>query len=99
MKTNIKTVGVKDLKDHLSAHLREVQAGWHILVTERNRVIAELHEPRDRAELEENPLRALWIREGKLRPARSHDKSKLPRSPIHAPEGTAQKLIDEDRGD
>ena len=42
---DIKTVGVKDLKNNLSAHLRDVKRGTRILVADRDRVIAELHEP------------------------------------------------------
>jgi prevent-host-death family protein len=35
-------VSVRDLKDHLGEHLRRVQGGQRILVTERGRPIAEI---------------------------------------------------------
>ena len=39
-------VSVRDLKNHLSEHLRRVQAGERIIVTDRGRPIAELRRPR-----------------------------------------------------
>jgi antitoxin (DNA-binding transcriptional repressor) of toxin-antitoxin stability system len=42
----MKAVGVKNLKAHLSEHLRSVKAGETILVTEREEVIAELRPAR-----------------------------------------------------
>ena len=42
----MKTVGVKELKAHLSAYLRAVKRGETVIVTEHDRVIAELHAPR-----------------------------------------------------
>ncbi len=36
------TVKIADLKDHLSAHLRAVEAGAEIVVTDRNRPIARI---------------------------------------------------------
>jgi len=38
-------VGVKELKNRLSAYLREVRGGTVILVTDRENVVAELREP------------------------------------------------------
>ena len=40
-----KAVGIKDLKNNLSAHLQEVRRGARILVTDRHVVVAELREP------------------------------------------------------
>lgn len=36
------TVKIAELKDHLSAHLRAVEAGAEIVVTDRNRPIARI---------------------------------------------------------
>lgn len=36
------TVGIRDLKAHLSRHLQRVQAGDRLLVTDRGRVIAAI---------------------------------------------------------
>ncbi|MFI5179749.1 MAG: type II toxin-antitoxin system Phd/YefM family antitoxin [Vicinamibacterales bacterium] len=47
------SVGVRDLKNHLSRHLRRVRAGARIVVTERGRSIATIV-PADA------PPRAAW---------------------------------------
>jgi antitoxin (DNA-binding transcriptional repressor) of toxin-antitoxin stability system len=52
----LKTVGVKELKNNLSAYLREVRRGTRILVSDRNTVVAELHEPRPG--LDTSPLKS-----------------------------------------
>jgi prevent-host-death family protein len=36
------TVGIRELKTHLSHHLKRVQAGERLLVTERGRLIATI---------------------------------------------------------
>jgi len=41
----MKTVPVEELKNRLSAYLREVAAGEIVLVTDRGRVVAELRPP------------------------------------------------------
>ena len=47
---SMETVGIRELKAHLSRHLRRVRSGARLLVTERGRVIASLdpaEAPRD----------------------------------------------------
>jgi antitoxin (DNA-binding transcriptional repressor) of toxin-antitoxin stability system len=95
---DIKTVGVKDLKNNLSAHLRDVKRGTRILVADRDRVVAELHEPSAPYTVAggDNPVLERWVREGKVRlPTR-------PRGPMEStglksPAGTAARLLDETR--
>lgn len=41
----MKTVGVRELKNRLSEHLRRVRAGESVLVTDRGEVVAELVPP------------------------------------------------------
>jgi len=41
----MKAVAVKELKNRLSAYLREVKDGEVVLVTDRGRVVAELRQP------------------------------------------------------
>jgi len=96
----LKTVGIKDLKNNLSAYLREVRRGTRILVADRNRVVAELHEPRAGYSLPDavDPIVAEWIDAGEVTPP-SQKKTRLPRSPVTLPEGEAPRLIDEDRGE
>lgn len=95
----IKTVGIRELKNHLSEYLREVQAGVHLLVTDRSRVIAEVRKPTLQAPLsDENPILRQWIEEGTIIPPTA-PKMHFGRSPVRLPPGTAQKLLDEDRGE
>ena len=37
------TVGIRELKAHLSHHLKRVRAGGRLLVTERGKTIASIH--------------------------------------------------------
>jgi antitoxin (DNA-binding transcriptional repressor) of toxin-antitoxin stability system len=41
----MKTVGVRELKNRLSAYLRAVRAGESVLVTDRGEVVAEVSPP------------------------------------------------------
>jgi len=97
-----KAVGVKNLKNNLSAYLREVKSGQRILVTEHEQVIAELREPSALTHEEtQNSLLATWILEGKVQPARipKSERTKMQVTTCNLPEGTAQRLLDEVRGD
>ena len=96
----IKTVGVKDLKNKLSAYLREVRAGVRLLVSDRETVVAELHEPYlDRpGTASHNPPLSDWVRSRTVR-LPCAEKRKLPPSPVHKPDGTSLKLLDQDRGE
>ncbi len=95
---SVERVGVKNLKNNLSAYLRQVKRGVRVLVTDRDEVIAEIGRPR-RDELGELPaFFADWIRRGELRPRR-RSRRPLPASPVRFPAGTAQRLLDLDRGE
>ncbi len=85
----IKTVGVKELKDKLSSYLREVSAGVHLLVTDHNKVVAELHQPLLIQNMNSmNAVLFQWTKEGKIRVPASRRSKILP--PEHFfPEGTA----------
>jgi prevent-host-death family protein len=98
----MKTAGVRELKTHLSAYLREVESGEVILVTDRGRVVAELRPPGE-ADRSTSPADLRYRRlvdRGLLRPAADptpFDWSKLPE--IGLEPGTAQRILDEDRGE
>lgn len=96
--SNIKTVGIKDLKNNLSAHLRDVRRGAKILVSDRNAVVAELHEPTTAYTVPEtlDPVLAEWIRDGIVIPA-AGKKTPLPVSPIKLADGIARRLLEQDR--
>lgn len=90
------TVGVRELRDRLSHYLREVaRTGEPIVVTEHGRPIAELVPV---VEAPKSRLQEL-IDAGIARPPRTPGPAKLRDTGIRLPPGTAQQLIDEDRGD
>lgn len=94
----IKTVGIKELKNNLSAYLRDVRRGVRILVTDRSDVVAELHEPGATYSVsgDLHPQLEAWVRAGDVTlPTRP--KGRLPDPPVHMPDGTARALLDEDR--
>lgn len=95
----IKTVGIKALKDNLSHYLREVKQGILILVTDRGKVIAELKQP----ELEntinkENSIIKNWIQQGWLIPA-TKKKQECVASGLKLKKGTALKILEKDRAE
>ena len=93
---DIRAVGVKDLKNNLSAHLRDVRRGVRILVTDRQRVIAELHEPGGGTAPTEPLLRL--AAQGVVR-LPTAARRPLPVSPVRLPAGSATALLDEARRD
>ena len=97
MKT-VERVGVKSLKNNLSSYLRQVKRGVRVLVTDRDEVIAEIGRPRGDELDELPPVFAEWVRRGELRPRR-RSKRPLPVPPVRFPAGTAQRLLDLDRGE
>jgi len=79
-----------------------VQVDLH-LVSDRNRVVAELHEPNpmyvlDGAPNPLDPQLASWIDSGVVVPP-TVSKSNLPVSPVRLDEGIAQRLLDDDRNE
>ena len=98
--SEIKTVGIKELKNKLSAYLREVRNGVRVLVSDRNRVIAELREPRSAygADSAIDPQLAEWIETGIVTPP-AQEKTALPKSPVTLPQLDIEALLDADRQD
>lgn len=94
------TIGIRDLKARLSQVLREVRDGETVLITDRGRVVAEMHRP-ETGTRQVSPLeRALGrlaadghlrVAEGPLEP--------YERSPLSTAPGTAQEILDEARGE
>ena len=95
-----KTVGIKELKNNLSAYLREVRRGTRVLVSDRDEVVAELHEPGAAYETEEapNPVLAAWVRAG-IVTLPKRPKVPMQKSPVRLAKGTAARLLDEGRRD
>lgn len=97
----MKAVGIRELKAHLSAYLRDVQRGETVLVTDRGRVVAELRQPGGE-EIAESELDRRLRRLAASAPLvvrERHDALVYQASPLRTPKGTAQKLIDEERGE
>lgn len=79
----MRCVGVKTLKNRLSEYLRLVSAGESVLVTDRDRVIAELIPPREgRSSLGSDAVLADAVRKGWITPAVLSPGTPPPRLPV-----------------
>jgi antitoxin (DNA-binding transcriptional repressor) of toxin-antitoxin stability system len=94
----MKAVGVRELKDRLSEYLRLVKNGEEILVTDRGDVVAELRQPTPRAAL---PYPGLLeaVSRGRARLGKPNRPDIYGATGAVAPPGTAQRLLDEERGE
>lgn len=100
----MKAVGIKVLKNQLSRYLREVEAGETLLVTDRERVIAEIHRPSTAVVGRVSRWEAFLNdqeRQGKLRRARRND---VPMRRLTSLRGIPRgidvaRLLDETRAD
>lgn len=96
----MKTAGVRELKAHLSAFLRDVDRGDVILVTDRGRVVAELRPP-GAAERSLTPADVRYrklVADGRLRPAAAPAPVEWPVKPkALLKKGTAGELLDAER--
>ena len=74
----MRTVGLKTLKNKISEYVRLASSGETIVVTDRNRVVAEIVPPRRGL----SPFLAEGLWEGWLRPATRPANGPPPRHPI-----------------
>ena len=98
----METVGIRELKNRLSAYVRKVEAGDVVLVTDRGRVVAELVPPGARRCRRRPPgLLELARRDGLRLPTRPNDPElyRRPSTPVDLGGLTVQDLIDWERGD
>jgi antitoxin (DNA-binding transcriptional repressor) of toxin-antitoxin stability system len=94
---NVKTVGIKKLKDKLSAYIREVRNGGVILVTDHGTVVAEIRTPqREYSRIKRNALRQEWIDSNKLHVPLEGGK-KMIKTVVSLPAGTSIRLLEFDR--
>ena len=95
----MRAVGLKTLKNKLSEYVRLAAGGETILVTDRDRVVAELNPPRPgRAETLDDATLAEAVRQGWLTPPLLSTKEAPPRAPV----GPLADLLEElarDRAD
>jgi prevent-host-death family protein len=95
----VHAVGIRELKNKLSEYLRLVRAGERILVTDRGEVVAELAPPGEAGRADLPPRLREMIRRGLVKPAVPRGDYHYPVFPRLVPDGTAERLIDEGRGD
>ena len=95
----MRSVGLKVLKNKLSEYVRVAADGETILVTDRDRVVAELGPPQaGRAADVSDALVADVVRRGWLRPAVVTSNALPPRKPV-LPLSEVLRDLDADRGD
>lgn len=94
----MKAVAVKELKNRLSAYLREVAKGEIVLVTERGRVVAELRRPTSDVTLGtvEQAL-ALLHAEGVLVPGLPQEVRAYRQTKVRLRGATSQSMLDAER--
>ena len=93
------TVGIRELKDRLSAYIQMVRRGEEILVTDRGEVVAELRQPVGVPGTATYPGLARHARAGKARIGPPNRRDLYPSmKPLLSP-GAAKRLLDEERGD
>ena len=93
----MRAVGLKVLKNKLSEYVRLVAEGETVLVTDRDRVVAELVPPRaGRSPVAADALLAEAVRKGWITPATHRTGSPPPRLPV-APTREILRALREDR--
>jgi antitoxin (DNA-binding transcriptional repressor) of toxin-antitoxin stability system len=97
---SMKTVGIRELKDHLSEYLRRVRGGESVLVTDRGEVVAEFSPPTRGADDTSLPAGLLALARRGLAtlgtPADGDWYQVLPRS--RRGRRSAAQLLEEERG-
>jgi antitoxin (DNA-binding transcriptional repressor) of toxin-antitoxin stability system len=92
------SVGLKVLKNRLSEYVRLAAGGEVVLVTDRDRVVAELGPPQGRGPLASDAYLAEAVRSGWLSPPLVVREGAPPRQPV-APLAQILAELDRDRGD
>ncbi len=95
----MRSVGLKVLKNKLSEYVRLAASGETVLVTDRDRVVAELGPPRaSRSPILADALLADAVRRGWLTPPVLGSGERPPRAPV-APLADLLEELDRDRAD
>lgn len=93
------TVGVRELKNRLSEHLRMVRRGEEVLITHRGEVVADLRQPSRVPAAATFPGLVRHARAGKARIGGPNRRDLYPSQEPFLPPDTAGRLLDEERGD
>ena len=95
----MRSIGLKILKNKLSEYIRLAAGGETVLVTDRNRVVAQIVPPQPgRKSMTDDEFIAQGVREGWLTPAKDPGKGPLPRKPVIKFD-ELMKDLDESRAD
>jgi antitoxin (DNA-binding transcriptional repressor) of toxin-antitoxin stability system len=96
----MRSVDLKDLKNRLRDYIRFAAAGETVLVSDGNRVIAEIVPPQSgrRLDAAKEDVVSRGIREGWITPAKKPSSEPLPRKPVMSFE-ELMKDLDESRAD
>ena len=95
----MKTSGVREVKNRLSAYLRMVEQGERVAVTHRGRVVAELGPPTHASEDESHAELRRRARTGTVRLGAPNRPDVYPRPSRRLPTRIVQDLLDEVRGE
>lgn len=94
----MRSVGLKVLKNKLSEYVRIAAAGETVLVTDRDRVVAELRPPQGRGPMSADALLADAMRKGLLSAPMMIREGPPPRAPV-APLAQVLAELQSDRDD
>lgn len=95
----MRSVGLKVLKNRLSEYVRLAASGETVLITDRDRVVAELTPPREGRSPDLDDARlAQLVREGVVKPPLLRNPGPPPRNPAMSYEDLMQELR-KSRGD
>ena len=94
----MKTVGLKVLKNKLSEYVRIAASGETVLVTDRDRVVAELGPPSPAHTNRDESVIERGIREGWITPAKNPRSGPPPRKPV-MPFDELMRELERDRED
>jgi prevent-host-death family protein len=95
----MRVVGLRNLKNKLSEYIRIASSGETVLVTDRDRVVAEIVPPgASRGAAVPDALLAEAVRKGWISPPQMGGTAAPPRLPV-APWAEIGRELDQDRGD
>lgn len=95
----MKAVAVKELKNRLSHYLREVAAGEVVLVTDRGKVVAELHRPSAGARLDFEPSLEPLVAQGVILRGLPQDSRAYRTSRVRLRHRSSQALLNAERSE
>ncbi|HVT04877.1 MAG TPA: prevent-host-death protein [Thermoanaerobaculia bacterium] len=91
----MRSVGIKVLKNKLSEYIRIASQGETVLVTDRDRVVAEITSPQSgRGETVSDAVLAEAVRKGWITPP-LHRRTAMPRQPVARLREIMKQLADE----